>query len=619
MSFFNELKRRNVIRVGIAYVVVAWLVMQFTDVVLNNIEAPHWVFQVIMLVLAIGLPLVLVFAWAFELTPEGLKREHEVDRGVSITHKTGRKLDFTIMGIMAVALVYFIWESRFSSEKVSEPVSQQAAAQASDAGNENRGEAPGNADKKMEPPALQIDRSVAVLPFADLSPEKDQEYFTDGLSEELLNLLAKIPELKVAARTSSFQFKGKSGDVADIGKQLKVAHILEGSVRKSGNRVRITAQLIKTDDGYHLWSDTWDRTLDDVFAIQDEIAGAVVAELKVSLLGEQPRVAEANPEAYSLYLQGRYFFNRGDEDSWRKARTLQEKALEIDPDFAPAWSSLSEVLWSLAGYGYIDAKEGMLNSRKAAEKALELDPDLASAWVSLSLLLSTVDWDYAAAGDAIKKALELEPGNSTVQGLAGDYAKFMGRFDESIAHYKKSIELDPMYYITYNRLSGSYIRIGQLNEAEDALRKAQYLQPDLPSIHANLSDIHLRRGDKEQALTEAELENEPIWKEYQMAQVLFALGQIDESNRVLQRYIDGNRDFWAYQVAELYAFRGETDKAFEWFEIARQQRDPGFSWILSDALLMDLYKDPRWEPLLESVGLLEAWQEMPARYKGAEW
>jgi adenylate cyclase len=619
MSFFNELKRRNVIRVGIAYVVIAWLTMQFADVVLNNIEAPGWVFQAIMLVLAIGFPFVLVFAWAFEMTPEGLKKEKDVDRSQSITPQTGKKLNNTILVLMALAIGYLLFDK--FSEKGSEPFSQETAVQTAEAGDEKRDPTPVEAIAQAgneADPTTSVDNSIAVLPFADLSPEKDQEYFTDGLSEELLNLLAKIPELKVAARTSSFQFKGKSGDVAEIGKQLKVAHILEGSVRKSGNRVRITAQLIKTDDGYHLWSETWDRTLDDVFAIQDEIAGAVVEELKVNLLGEQPTVAEANPEAYSHYLQGRYFFNRGDEDSWRKARTLLETALEIDPVFAPAWSSLSEVLWSLAGYGYIDINEGMLKARKAAERALELDPGLASAWVNLANLLSTVDWDYAAAGEAIRKALDLEPGNSTVQGLAGDYAKYMGRFDESIAHYKKAIELDPMYYSTYNRLSGAYIRIGRLNEAEEAVRKALYLQPDLPNVHGNLSDIHLRRGETEQALVEAEQENEPIWKGFQMIQVLFALGRLEESDQLLQQYIDDNREFWAYQVADLYAFRGETDKAFEWFEIARRQRDPGFSWILSDPLLGDLYQDPRWEPLLESVGLLEAWQEMPASYKGAE-
>ena len=594
MSFFKELKRRNVFRVGIAYIVVAWLVLQVADVVLNNITAPGWVFQVIMLVLGLGFPLVLIFAWAFEMTPEGLKRENEVDRSTSITHKTGRKLDFTIIGIMALALTYFIWEARFADKPAEEVVSDTAVEQTV-------------AEQRQE----TIDRSIAVLPFADMSPDKDQEYFTDGLSEELLNLLAKVPELKVAARTSSFQFKGKGGDMADIGKQLKVAHILEGSVRKSGDRVRITAQLIKADDGYHLWSETWDRTLDDVFAIQDEIATAVVGELKVTLLGEQPRITVANPEAYSLYLQGRYFFNQGDEDSWQKTLVLYEKALEIDPAFAPAWSGLSEVLWSLAGYGYMDTHQGMLQSRKAADKALELDPDLGSAWVSLANLLSTVEWNYAAAGEAIKRALELEPGSSTVQSLAGDYAKFMGRFDDSITHYKKAIELDPMYYRTYNQLSGAYLRIDQLDKAEESVRQAIFLSPTVPAGHSNLSYIHLLRGQNEQALAEAELETEAVWKKFTMVSVLHALGRFDNADKSLQEYIDDNREFWAYQVADLYAFRGEIDKAFEWFEIARQQRDPGFSWLLSDPMLYELYDDPRWEPLVESVGLLEAWQSMP--------
>lgn len=600
MSFFNELKRRNVFRVGIAYVVVAWLVMQVADVVINNIEAPVWVFQVIMLMLGIGFPLVLVFAWAFEMTPEGLKREHEVDRSQSITQKTGRKLDFTIIGILAVALAYFIWESRFANEKGSEPFSQETTAQVTEAGDEKRDPTPANADK-----------SIAVLPFADMSPDKDQEYFTDGLSEELLNLLAKIPELKVAARTSSFQFKDKTGDVADIGRQLKVGHILEGSVRKSGNRVRITAQLIKADDGYHLWSDTWDRTLDDVFAIQDEIAVAVVDALKITLLGEAPRVSEANPEAYALYLQGRFFFNQGTRESTAKAQIEYEESLEIDPEYAAAWAGLAETLWTRAGYGYMDFNEGMTQARTAVEKALELDPNLATGWISLAQLLSTVEWDYAGAGKAVQRALELEPGNSVVQSSAGNYAKFMGRLDEAIAHYHKAIELDPMFHATRNQLAGAYISKGQLDAAEKSIREALYLNPQIPAAHSNLAFILSTRGEHELALAELELEIDEVWKGFQLSLTLYSMGRQDEADIALTQFIEDNKEFWAYQIADLYAFRGIADKAFEWLEIARQQRDPGFSWLLTDNFLSSLHSDPRWEPLVESVGLGEAWAAMP--------
>ncbi len=299
MALFEELKRRNVFRVAIAYVVVAWLALQVADVVLNNVEAPAWVFTVIVLVLGIVFPLVLVFAWAFEMTPEGLKREHDVDRTQSITTRTGRKLDLTVIAILTLAVGYFAYD-RFIS-----------------------------ADGGPAPDEF-VDRSIAVLPFVNMSSDEEQEYFADGLSEELLNLLAKIPELRVASRSSAFQFKGQRIDISVVAQQLNVAHILEGSVRKDGDRLRITAQLIKADDGFHMWSESYDRELSSVFAIQDEIANAVVDALRVELLGEAPKAAETDPEAYALYLQGRYFYNLGDTQDWTNSVDAYQHALEID-------------------------------------------------------------------------------------------------------------------------------------------------------------------------------------------------------------------------------------------------------------------------------------------------
>jgi TolB-like protein/Tfp pilus assembly protein PilF len=457
LSLFDELKRRNVFRVAIAYIVVAWLVLQVADVVLNNIEAPGWVFQVIMLVIALGFPMVLVFAWAFEMTPEGLKREADVDRSQSITSKTGRKLDYTIIGMLVLVAGYFIWESRFSSRPANQPTADAVMASSAEA------------EAAIE--EASRDNSIAVLPFADMSPDKDQEYFTDGLSEELLNLLAKIPELRVAARTSSFQFKNQTGDIADIGKQLKVAHILEGSVRKAGDRVRITAQLIKTDDGYHLWSDTWDRTLDDVFAIQDEISSAVVDALKITLLGEAPKVVETNPEAYALYLRGKYLFNQRTEEAWLRAEEAFRKSIEIDPGYAAAWAGLAEVQNFRAGFGQINLDEGMQSALQSVEKALELDPGLGVGWANLAVLHSNYEWDYEAADRAIEKALELEPNNATVLYKAGDQAKFMGRFEEAEKHYRKALDLDPVNTFLYNAIQGTLVTQNRLDEAENLPRQ----------------------------------------------------------------------------------------------------------------------------------------------------
>ncbi len=291
MSLFNELKRRNVFKVAIAYIVVAWLVMQVADVVVNNIEAPGWVFQVLLLFLALGLPFAIIFAWAFEMTPDGLKREHEVDRSQSITGDTGRKLDFTIIGVLVLALGYFAWDKFVLSvdreAALVEAARQEVSAQVA-------------SEEAEKPQTTESGQSIAVLPFVNMSSDTEQEYFSDGLSEELLNLLAKIPELRVTSRSSAFSYKGKDFKIADVGRELGVAHVLEGSVRKAGNQVRITAQLIEVENDTHLWSETYDRSLDNIFAIQDEISSAVVDPLKITLLGETPVVTETDPRWNTL-------------------------------------------------------------------------------------------------------------------------------------------------------------------------------------------------------------------------------------------------------------------------------------------------------------------------------
>jgi TolB-like protein len=320
MSFFVELKRRNVFRVGIAYAVVAWLVLQFADVVLNNVAAPEWVFSVIMLVLGIGFPVALVFAWAFEMTPEGIKREKDVDRSQSITPQTGRKLDFMIIGVLVVALAYFVAD-KFWLQAAGSDRPAQAAGQAA---------------------ATSGPRSIAVLPLVNMSSDAENEYFADGLSEELLNMLAKISELQVAGRTSSFAFKGQNQDLRGIAEKLNVDTILEGSVRKDDarQRVRITLQLINAEDGYHLWSETYDRELDDIFAIQEEIAHEVAKAMRVTLLGDdERRLAEqerTDLTAYELYLQGLQQFNDFSYASLREAERLFSQALERDPGYTPA-------------------------------------------------------------------------------------------------------------------------------------------------------------------------------------------------------------------------------------------------------------------------------------------
>lgn len=391
-GLFHELKRRNVFKVGAAYVVLAWLVSQAADLASDTFGAPDWVMKMLVTLLALALPFVLFFAWAYELTPEGLKREKDVDRSQSITHQTGRKLDFVIIGILLAALGYFAVD-KFYLAPAQHAERQAAAEVAASAGT----------------------KSIAVLPFVNMSEDRGNEYFSDGISEEILNALAKVPELQVAGRTSSFAFKGENQDLRAIGKTLGVEHILEGSVRKAGMKVRITAQLIRVDNGFHLWSDSYDRQLDDVFAIQDEIANAILQQLKAHLVdGETPVVAaqRTNSEAYDLYLLARQRMYERKRLALEDAAQLLDRAIAIDPAYAPAHAQRAIVI-NLLGenqYGTIPRADMLASAKPHIDEALRLDPDLAEGWAALGLWYQDQPGKDAEGITALEKAQSLNPG-----------------------------------------------------------------------------------------------------------------------------------------------------------------------------------------------------------------
>lgn len=447
--------------------------------------------------------------------------------------------------------------------------------------------------------------SIAVLPFANMSAEQDNEYFSDGLSEELLNALAKIPELRVAARTSSFRFKGKTGDIADIGKQLNVGTILEGSVRKAGRHVRITAQLVKVADGFHLWSETYDRELNDIFSVQDDIARAVSSALRPKLLGKNvpPAAASGDPEAYNLYLQGKYFFERRTREDLAKAVSYYEQALKLDPGYARAWSGLSVARRYQANYGYIPRTEGYRRARREVDKALELDPNLAEAHNWLGWMLCLHDRDWPGADAAFKRALELEPGNATVVRGAASLAGTLGRFEESARLSRRSVELDPLSTAAHNNLGLDAWRAGRLDEADAAFRRALELNPAYPVAHMAIARVHLARSNPAAALQEMEQEKEPGWRRYGLALTYHALGRNKEADAVLGEVLEKDKETSAFQIAEIYAFRGETAKAFEWLERAYTQRDGGLADIKGDPLLRSLQGDPRYTAFLKKMNL----------------
>lgn len=489
MSFFNELKRRNVFRVGIAYLVVAWLVAQVLQLVFESFGTPDWAIKSALVLLAAGFPFALFFAWAFEMTPEGLKREVDVDRSQSITSHTGSKLNFMIMVVMALALAYFAYDKFvLSGDRQAAPMEAAIPAVAEEVFSEEA--------------ATESDWSIAVLPFVNMSSDPEQEYFSDGISEELLNGLAKIDSLKVAARTSSFSFKGQNLPVGEIAEVLGVAHILEGSVRKSGSQIRITAQLIRVDDGFHMWSETYDRELVNIFAIQDEITAAIVNELRIRL-ADQPTIASkatSNTEAYKEYLQGRYFWNLRETENLYQATEHFEKATQLDPSYADAWLGLAEswVLLPSWEFSLDKAPEQMERARRSANRVLELNPGSGRAHAVLGYRnILRLEWREAFSN--FEQALRLEPGSATVWHWYAGGLLSVGRLDEGAKAYQMALELDPRSRVIGASAADGLSFLGQYNAALSRIDQTLAFAPDFLFAWQLKGFYHIAKNEFDEA------------------------------------------------------------------------------------------------------------------------
>ncbi|MBZ5629594.1 MAG: tetratricopeptide repeat protein [Acidobacteriia bacterium] len=439
-----------------------------------------------------------------------------------------------------------------------------------------------------------------------MSDDKSQEYFSDGLAEELLNDLANIHGLRVVARTSSFRFKGRSEDLRTVGEKLNVGSILEGSVRKEGKRVRITAQLVNAADGFHLWSETYDRELNDIFAVQQDIARSVAASLKVALLGERtatPSAQANNTDAYNDYLQAKYFYERRGDENLKKAANYYEQAVKADPDYAPAWAGLAITRAALSVNGLLPVEDGYRKAREAAERALALDPKLPEGHAYLGAIQRGHDWDWAGADASFRRAMALAPGNATVIQRAAELAGTLGRFDEALDLDRRAIELDPLSARTYSDFAAIAYYAGRLEDAIAASNKLLELNPQFPGAHFGLGAVYLAQGHPHQALTEMEREAEPPMRLEGLALAYHALGQNRESDAALAEFIAKHHSSWTFQIAEVYAFRGEADRAFEWLERAYAQRDIGCTYIKGDPLLKNLEHDPRYAAFLKKMRL----------------
>jgi len=593
LSLINELKRRNVLRVGAAYVVASWLLIQVAETIFPLFGFDDTPARIMVIVLAIGFFPALIFAWAFELTPEGIKRESEVDRSQSITPNTGKKLDRMIMVALVLALGYFAFDKFVLSPRWEAALEAQKAEEVAEARKAGRTEA------LVE---SYGEKSIAVLPFVNMSSDVEQEYFSDGISEELLNLLAKIPELRVTSRSSAFAFKGEKIDIPVVAEKLDVAHILEGSVRKSGNQVRITVQLIEARSDTHLWSETFERTLDDIFAIQDEIAATVVEKLKITLLGTAPRVKEIDPGAYALYLQARHLGRLNSAEGFEQSNALYEQALAIEPDYAAAWNGLATNYMNQSNNGLLPNDEGYAQARMAAEKALAIDPDHAPAQATLGWIAYAYNNDVAEAARYYERALKLDPANTYVIRRATTLLQSLNRQEEAIALQKYANARDPVIARGHAILGYYYLHAGNWDEAVASYQTALRLSPDYIGAHYFIGVGLLFKREAQAALDAFAREKDDEYQVKGAALALHALGRQEEYQAKLAELIERWGSDWPSEVAQVYAYVGDSEAAFLWLDKAIEQNEDGLSEQFLLPFYQTIHADPRWAAFLQRMG-----------------
>lgn len=471
----------------------------------------------------------------------------------------------------------------------------------------------------LQPAQQAPGNTIAVLPFLNLSRDPNDEYFSDGLAEELLNVLAKINGLRVAARTSAFSFKGKQKTVTEIGSTLNVASVLEGSIRKANGHLRISVQLVKVEDGYQLWGETYDRTMDDIFAVQDDIARSVVEEIRVRLLGEKPgdhvsrqvnsEVANAvkgrskDAEAQRLMLLGRHFLDRTTREDTARAIDYFDQALQIDPEYALCWAELGRAYSIEAGRGWVASDVGFDRSREATNRALALEPDLAEAHAQLGRIQAARDWDLKGAEASYRRALELAPGSSSVLDGASVLAYKLGRIDEAIEMSRRVLSQDPLSAAFWHNLGLACYTGGSLDESAMAFRRALELAPQRFVSSALLGLVLADKGQLDEAERLALAEPDEFWRSWALAIIYSLTGQTAEADELLKRLVEESSHGNEYQIAEICAARGDADHAFEWLERAVNERDPGVTHAGVNPRFSALRSDPRWAEFLKKVGL----------------
>ena len=574
MSFLQELRRRKVFRLAGLYIVGAWVVLQVADLAFESWDVASSALRYVWLGAGLGFPIALIFGWRYDITTKGIIRTPPTDTGTQVDLSLHRT-DYVVLSLLMAVAIGVIYPLMLQISDSRTPELTEFT------------------QKEIK------SNSIAVLPFVNMSDDAGNEYFSDGLSEELLNLLARIPELKVAARTSSFSFKDKDLAIPEIASRLKVAHVLEGSVRKHGNQIRITAQLIQADNGYHLWSETYDRQLDNIFQIQEDIAVAVVETLRITLLGEVPKTRKTDPKAYQLFLEGQYLKRQLSSDSLNRAVEAFKQAVEIDPAYVPAWAELADTyLWDGRPDG-MSREEANALADQAIQVAISTDPEYAFAYYVRGVSWFFTKHKFKQGVEDFQRALELDPDDAFLVAAIGKGALLTGKFDLAISQYHAALAIEPVVPEFYWYLGRAYLSSGRLDDAEATFRKLSSLSQSYRGKF-HLWETLFLKGELEAALAMSD-------SSFRRAVIHHALGNAAKADEALADLIE-NAD--PYSIAMAYGYRGDVDKTFEWLNYMVDHSDHYPPFILCETAFRSIHSDKRWQPFLEKLDLLEFWLEM---------
>jgi adenylate cyclase len=584
LSFLNELKRRNVLRVAAAYVVTSWLIVQVVETLFPIYGLSDAVLRTAVNVLAIGLLPVLILSWIFELTPDGLRKDQEVDHQASSTLQNAKRLDRIILLVLALALGYFAFD-----KFVLDPARDVEIAE--DARQEGRTEA------MVE---SYGDNSIAVLPFTNMSSDPEQEYFGDGLAEEILNLLAGIPELRVISRSSAFTFKGSDLPIPEIADQLNVAHILEGSVRKAGNQIRVTAQLIEARTDTHIWSQTWDRTLEDIFVIQDEVAKEVVDKLHLTLFDPVPTAVQTDPGIYVLFLQAKQLIESRNEESILRAIELIDKVLSVDPDYVPALEIAFWLDYQKLDFGIFTPEDYDLVWQERRNHVLSLDPDNSIALGYAAWGSYVDDRNFELAAQTYEGLVKLNPNDAELLRVAGGFLRRIGKFDPAIQLFNRCLKIDPLKNSCLWQLKEAYFWSGAIETAQIHSDRLTLIWGTSPRVHDILMLLMLGETERAKSLVET-WEADDVHYAGLMGIAWHDLGHMKLQEEFFNDMVENFGTEDPFEVAMMFAYLGKNDDAFYWLNKVMETDESIVVRGLLNPFYWKLYDDPRWIELRERL------------------